>query len=106
ADVAARLRRLAADCVGQARTALALQARQTGADPELARLGIANHGRVAAVARRAGGPAAQWVVVTEETSSAVHSSAYVGLGPQWHVALAGVVRRRDGWVISAWQPES
>ena len=106
ADVAAHLRRLATDCVGQARTALELQARQTGADPELGRLGIANHGEVMAAAPLAGGPAGRWVVVTRESSSATHSSAYAGLGPQWHVALAGVVRRRDGWVISVWQPES
>ena len=106
ADVAEHLRALAADCVGQARTALQLQARQTGADPELARLGIANHGRVMAAAALAGGSRGRWVVVTQEVTSATHSSAYAGLGPQWHVAIAGVVRRGDGWVISEWQPES
>jgi hypothetical protein len=128
-DVAAHLRQLAADSVGQARSAMALAARQTGADPELAEAGVANHGVVEAVAvldgsggqrvsgghsgsgarRGSGGQRGsgdRWVVVTRESTTATDSTAYQGLAPAWHLAVATVVRRRGGWVVSGWQPEN
>jgi hypothetical protein len=102
-DVAAQLRTLARMSVGEARSALALQASETAADPELAQAGIANHGHVEAVAGL-GGDA--YVVITRESTTATNSSAYAGLAPSWHVALATVVRRGGGWVISGWRPQS
>jgi hypothetical protein len=105
ADLKARLSALAADSVGQARTAMELTAAQTGADPELRQAGIANHGTVEAVAALAG-PDHRYVVITLETTTATDSSAYQGLKPAWHLTVATVARRGSGWVISGWEPES
>jgi hypothetical protein len=107
ADVAARLRALARASVGQARSAMILQAAEVASDPELRQAGIANHGRVEAIAPVIGAAANSYVVVTREWTTAADSAAYQGLAPQWHVTLASVRRQgRDGWVVSAWQPES
>ncbi len=105
ADVKRRLSELASDSVGQARTAMQLEAAQTGADPELREAGIANQGKVEAVARL-GGSSDRYVVVTLETTTATNSSAYQGLSAAWHLTVATVARRGAGWVISGWQPES
>jgi hypothetical protein len=105
ADVRARLDELAADSVGQARTAMQLQAAQTAADSELREAGIANHGKVEAVTPLTGS-GARYVVITLETTSATDSSAYQGLAAAWHLTVATVARRGGGWVISGWQPES
>jgi hypothetical protein len=105
ADVRARLERLAADSVGQARSEMTLAAGQTGADPELAQAGVANHGTVEAVAALSGG-GDRYVVVTRESTTATDSSAYQGLAPAWHLTVATVARRRGGWVVSGWQPEN
>ena len=49
----------------------------------------------------------QYVVVTLESTTATNTTAYQGLRPAWHVALATVTEQRPGaWVLSAWQPES
>lgn len=104
ATVAARLASLAADSVGEARSAMLLAAAQTRADPELTRAGVANRGAVEAVAALPGGSG--WVVVTRESTSASASAAYAGLAPAWHLTLAQVSRRDGGWVVSAWQPEN
>ncbi len=85
---------------------MALAAAQTADDYELRRGGIANHGVVEAVAplpeRRD-----QYVVVTLESTSATNTSAYRGLRPAWHVALATVTEQAPGeWVVSGWQPEN
>jgi hypothetical protein len=104
--VVARMRILAAASVGQASAATQLTAAQAARDYELQRGGIANSGAVEAVA---GLPRSrdQFVVVTRESTSATATTAYQGLRPAWHVALATVVRLRGGgWVLSAWQPES
>jgi hypothetical protein len=123
ADVKRHLLELANECVGQARTAMSLQAAQTGADPELAQAGIANHGTVEAVAalpgsgsgsspgsgndsRSGSGATERYVVVTRESTTATNSSAYQGLAAAWHLTVATVTRRSAGWVISGWQPES
>jgi len=104
--VAADMRSLAAHSVGQARSAMALAAGETADDYELARGGIANHGTVEAVAPRPG-QRDQYVVVTLESTSATNTTAYQGLRPAWHVALATVTEQAAGqWVVSAWQPEN
>jgi hypothetical protein len=103
--VAAHLRALARVSVGQARAALSLQAAQTARDYELRRGGIANSGVVEAIAPVTG-QTDQYAVVTRERTTASHSSAYQGLAPAWHVALATVARVRGLWVLSAWQPEN
>lgn len=104
--VAARMRVLASESVGQARSAMQLAAAQTAQDYELQRGGIANRGTVEAVAPLAG-RRGQYVVVTRELTTATATTAYQGLRPAWHVAIAAVVQLRPGqWVVSRWQPES
>lgn len=110
--VAATMRGLAQRSVGQARSAMQLAAAQTAGDYELRRGGIANHGTVEAVAPlRPTGQGTQiserYVVVTRESTTATLSSAYQGLRPAWHVAVASVSQLAPGrWVVSGWQPES
>ena len=104
--VAADMRSLAAQSIGQARSAMALAAAETAGDYELMRGGIANDGTVEAVSPLPGHEN-QYVVVTLESTTATNTSAYLGLRPAWHVALATVTEQRTGaWVLSAWQPES
>ncbi len=104
--VAADMRTLATQCIGQARSALQLAAAQTANDYELARGGISNRGSVEAVAPLPGGRG-RYVVVTRETTTATETDAYQGLRPAWHVALATVVSTPGGrWVLSGWQPEN
>jgi hypothetical protein len=104
--VSARMRALAALSVGQARAEVTLAAAQTGRDYELLRGGISNAGTVRAVAPVMSARN-QYAVVTLERTSATNTSAYNGLKPAWHLALATVVREPNGgWVVSHWQPES
>jgi acyl-CoA hydrolase len=104
--VAGDMASLAARSVGQARTAMTLAAAQTADDYELRRGGIANHGTVEAVAPLPG-HRNRYVVVTLESTSATNTTAYQGLRPAWHVALATVTEQGAGrWVVSGWQPEN
>lgn len=104
--VAGDMASLAARSIGQARSAMTLAAAQTADDYELQRGGIANHGTVEAVAPLPRKPD-QFVVVTLESTSATNTTAYQGLRPAWHVALATVTELPGaGWVLSAWQPEN
>lgn len=104
--VAADMAALAARSVGQARAAMELAAAETAGDYELQRGGIANHGRVEAVAPLRGA-ANRYVVVTLEQTTATATSAYDGLAPAWHVTVATIREEAPGaWVISGWQPES
>jgi hypothetical protein len=104
--VASDMQALAAHSVGQARSAMALAAAETAGDYELQRGGIANHGTVEAVAPLSGQPR-EYVVVTLESTSATNTTAYEGLRPAWHVAVATVTEQQPGqWVLSGWQPEN
>lgn len=103
--VASRMHALAAESVGQARSATELLAAQTASDYELRRGGIANRGSVEAIAPLFG-HRNQYAVVTRELTSATNTTAYEGLRPAWHLALATVVELHGRWVVSAWQPES
>jgi hypothetical protein len=104
--VAADMRALAAECIGQARSALQLAAAESADDYELQRGGISNSGSVEAVAPLLGGRS-RYVVVTRETTSATSTAAYEGLRPAWHLAIATVVSMPGGrWALSGWQPES
>jgi hypothetical protein len=104
--VAVQMRSLASQSVSQARAAMQLAAAQTAQDYELQRGGIANTGTVEAVVPLIGHHD-QYVVVTRELTSATNTTAYEGLRPAWHLALATVVQLRPGqWVLSRWQPES
>jgi len=104
--VSADMRSLAARSVGQARAAMTLAAAETAGDYELQRGGISNSGTVEAVAPLAGHDRA-YLVVTRESTSATNTTAYQGLRPAWHVALATVQQMPGGrWVLSDWQPES
>jgi hypothetical protein len=103
--IAADMRSLAAQSIGQARSAVQLAAAETAQDYELKQGGIANRGRVEAIAPLAG-QRDRYVVVTLERTMAANTTAYQGLRPAWHVALATVTELGSGqWVISAWQPE-
>jgi hypothetical protein len=104
--IATQLRALAADSVGQARSAMMLAAAQTADDYELQHGGVQNSGTVEAVAPLVG-QANQYVVVTREQTSATNTSAYAGLAPSWHLTLATVVEvSRGRWALNGWQPES
>ena len=97
---------LALASVGQARSAMALAAAQTRNDYELRHGGIANHGVVEAVTPLPG-HRGQFIVVTREQTTATNTTAYDGLRPAWHVAIAGVTQIAPGqWVLSRWQPEN
>lgn len=104
--VSRRMRALAKLSIGQARSAVLLAATQTAQDYELARSGIANSGTVEAIAPLAGAND-RYVVVTRERTTASSTSAYQGLAPAWHLALAGVTRLASGaWAVSSWQPQN
>lgn len=104
--VSADMRALAARSVGQARSIAQLAAAQTAQDYELQRGGVANQGTVEAVAPLPG-HRDQYVVVTVERTTATSTSAYQGLAPAWHVAVATVSEVGAGaWAVSGWQPES
>jgi type IV pilus biogenesis protein CpaD/CtpE len=106
ATVTRQMQVLALASVGQARSAMALAAAQTQNDYELRRGGIANRGVVEAVAPLPG-RRNEFVVVTQERTTATNTSAYAGLRPAWHVAVAAVTEVAPGqWAVSRWQPES
>lgn len=104
--VEADMQALATESVGQARSAMSLAAAETASDYELQRGGISNSGTVEAVSPLLG-HANQYVVVTRELTRATATTAYQGLRPAWHIALATVAQLGSGrWVVSSWQPES
>jgi hypothetical protein len=104
--VTADMRALAARSIGQARSALELAAAQTASDYELQQGGISNSGQVEVVAPLPSGRD-RYVVVTREQTAATNTTAYQGLRPAWHVAMATVSLLAPGaWVVSGWQPES
>jgi hypothetical protein len=104
--VAADERALAAQSIGQARSLTTLAGAQIAQDYELRRGGIANHGTVEAIAPLLG-TRNRYVVATRELTTATNTSAYQGLRPAWHLALATVTQLSAGrWVVSGWQPES
>jgi hypothetical protein len=104
-NVAADMRGLAAQSVGQARSAMQLAAAQTAQDYELQRGGIANTGAVEAIAPLRG-HRDQYVVVTRERTTASATTAYQGLRPAWHLTVVSVLQQAPGqWVVSGWQPE-
>jgi hypothetical protein len=104
--VSADMRSLAARSVGQARAAMTLASAETADDYELRRGGIANAGTVEAISPLRGHQN-EYVVVTEESTTASNTTAYQGLGPAWHLALATVQMMPGGeWALSGWQPEN
>jgi hypothetical protein len=104
--VSARLQALAEVSVGQARSAMSLAASQSARDYELQRGGIANSGVVEAIAPVLD-HSDEYAVATREQTTATDTSAYQGLAPAWHLALATVTKVAGGlWVLSDWQPES
>ncbi len=104
--VTRQMQALALASVGQARSAMALAAAESQNDYELEHGGIANHGVVEAVTGLPG-RRDEFVVVTREQTTATNTSAYAGLRPAWHIAIAGVTELAPGqWVVSRWQPES
>ncbi len=106
ATVTRRMQALAAASIGQARSATTLVAAQTENDYELRHGGIANSGVVEAVTPLVD-HRDQFVVVTREQTTATNTTAYAGLRPAWHVALATATQIAPGqWVVSRWQPES
>jgi hypothetical protein len=105
-SVSGQLKALAADSIGQARSAMELAAAQTAGDYELQRGGIANSGTVEAVAPLLG-RGGRYIVVTLESTTATNTTAYQGLQPAWHLTVATVsLLRGRQWVVSGWQPEN
>jgi hypothetical protein len=105
-SVSGQLNALAADSIGQARSAMELAAAQTAGDYELQRGGIANSGTVEAVAPLLG-RGGRYIVVTLESTTATNTTAYQGLQPAWHLTVATVsLLRGRQWVVSGWQPEN
>jgi hypothetical protein len=103
--VATDMRKLAAQSIGQARSAMQLAAAGTASDYELQQAGISNSGTVEAVAPLSGSRD-EYVVVTREATAATSTTAYQGLRPAWHVTVATVSRAGTGvWVVSGWKPE-
>lgn len=109
ADVSTRMAQLARDSVGQARSEMALAAAEVRGDSTLRQVGMSNSGTVEAVAP-VSGREDQYVVITQESTTAADTDAYQGLAPAWHLALASVTLHAEGgrsrWVVSRWQPES
>ena len=104
--VAADMRLLASQSVGQAHAAMELAAGETARDYELQRGGIANSGVVEGASPLTG-PGGEWVIVTRERTTATASTAYQGLAPEWHVIVARAIELSKGhWAVSLWQPES
>jgi hypothetical protein len=104
--VAADMRLLASQSIGQAHAAMELAAGEVGRDYELQRGGIANSGRVEGVSPL-NEPGGEWVIVTRERTTAAANSAYQGLAPAWHVIVARAVELWPGrWAVSLWQPEN
>lgn len=100
------MRTLATESVGQAHAAMELAAGETARDYELKRSGIANSGKVEAVAPLTSS-GSRWVIVTLERTTATHSNSYQGLAPSWHVIVCAVIRLSPGhWKVSVWQPVS
>jgi len=105
-SVAAHMRALAAESVGQARSAMSLAAARTAQDYELQRGGISNRGAVEAIGALVG-RRDQYAVITRELTTAANTTAYQGLRPAWHVTIATVTRLESGQcVLSGWQPEN
>jgi hypothetical protein len=65
---------------------------------------VANSGQVVAIARGEGPDTGQWVIVTQEHTTG--AGAYAGLPAAPHVTLAQVRQLKDGWAVSAWNPEN
>jgi hypothetical protein len=104
-SVTADMRTLAAQSMGQARSAMELAAAETANDYELQRGGVANSGTVEAVAPLLG-HLREYVVVTREVTTASETDAYQGLRPAWHITVATVTEQAPGrWIVSGWQPE-
>ena len=95
---------LAAISIGQAR-AQALQAAVSyGRDRTLQASQVANTGTVVAIAPGQASAAGWWVIVTRETTTG--QGDYAGLPPTDHVTNAQVEHTRNGFVVSAWSPQS
>ena len=104
--VAAQMQELAAQSIGQARSAMQLAAAETGHDYELQQGGISNRGSVEAIAPLIG-TRDKYAVVTRELTTATNTATYEGLRPAWHLAIATVTQAAPGqWVVSGWQPEN
>jgi hypothetical protein len=104
--VAGQMQTLAAQSVGQARSAMELAAAQTAHDYELQQGGISNSGAVEAISPLFTGHN-RYAVITRETTTATNSTAYQGLHPAWHLAIATVIEVSPGrWVLSGWQPQN
>ncbi|HXE43793.1 MAG TPA: hypothetical protein VN635_01210 [Conexibacter sp.] len=103
--LAATDRALAAMSVGAARQRELQAAAQVAVDDTLQRARTTSSGTVVAVAPARGAPAGTYVVVTRQQLG-VGSSDALATAPALHVALARAMRQGDGWVVSAWQPQT
>jgi hypothetical protein len=95
---------LAAISVGQARAQALQAAASYGKDSTLQASQVANTGTVVAIAPGQGRAVGLWVVVTRETTTGRRD--YAGLPPSDHVTNAQVEHTHNGFVVSAWSPQS
>ena len=102
--VAVVQKQLAAISVGQARAQALQAAASYGRDNTLRVSQVANTGTVVAIAPGQGSAAGWWVVVTRETTTG--QGDYAGLPPTDHVTNAQVEHTHNGFVVSAWSPQS
>ena len=95
---------LAAISLGQARAQALQAAASYGRDSTLQASQVANTGAVVAIAPGQGPETGWWVIVTHETTTG--QGEYAGLPPTDHVTNAQVEHTRNGFVVSAWSPQS
>lgn len=102
--VAGVQRQLAVISIGQARAEALQAAASYGRDGILQNRQVANTGTVIGIASGDGPEAGWWVIVTRETTTG--QGDYAGLPPTDHVTDAQVERTPNGFVVSAWSPQS
>jgi hypothetical protein len=95
---------LAAISIGQARAQALQAAASYERDSTLQASGVANTGTVIAIAPGQGPATDWWVVVTRESTTG--KGDYAGLPATDHVTNAQVEHTRNGFVVSAWSPQS
>jgi hypothetical protein len=103
-NVAANQRQLAAISLGQARAQALQAAASLARDPERTKSAVSNTGTVVAITGGQAAAVGLWVLVTREQTTG--QGDYAGLPPTLHVIYARLTATRNGWVVTAWQPQN
>ena len=86
--------------IGEARDSAQQVAAQASTDQQLSAPGARSIAIVHAIATRGTGRRRRLIVVTHETVTADATRT-----ARWRVTIAEAQRRRNGWVISRWEPQ-